>query len=243
MRHFAALAFAALLFAAGGATASDFNTIVNASFKLFEGDRGVCSTTLVKVDTTGAYFLTAAHCVDSEDTVLNVRQQKLDPKDLITVQSEAVYYVKPVKLLKGKDVALLKTLDPSATFMQEPVDIATPDELATVKPGDELTLVGFPYANIKAVTKGQFAGMSGQLFEDMEKVPVIQAAIPLAPGSSGGALYAKFGDEYKVIGTTTGGDQRNTVELFASVKSVRDVLVGFVTASDWKPSSGLIDQQ
>lgn len=226
-----------------GAYASDFQTIVASSFKLYEGDRGICSTTLVKADATGAFFLTAAHCIEDENVILNIRLQKLDPKDLKTVQSEEVYYVKPVKLIKGKDVALLKTIDPTASFLQKPVDIATPDEAASLTIGDQVTLVGFPQANIKAVTLGQYAGMSSQIFKDLDSIPVIQSAVPLAPGSSGGALYAKFGDEYKIIGTTTGGDQRNTMEVFASTQSVNDVLVGFVTKSNWKPTSLQTDQR
>lgn len=244
MRHIATALFAAILSVAGYASASDFKTIVNSSFKLYDGDHGICSTTLVKTDPSGSYFLTAAHCIEDENSVsLNIRRQTLDTKDLKTVFSEEVYYVKPVKVIKGKDVALLKTLDPNASFIEQAVDIATPEELASLDIGSPVTLVGFPMANIKTVTVGQFAGMSAQIFEDLDAIPVIQASVSLAPGSSGGALYAKFGDEYKIIGTTTGGDQRNTVEVFASTQSVNDVLVGFVTKSIWKPTGLGIDQR
>jgi S1-C subfamily serine protease len=222
------VAGAAMSMFAMGASASDMAATANATFKLYDGNSGICSTTFMKNDKEGAIFLTAAHCVDGSDN-LNVRVQRLDEKDLTTVLSERVYYVKAVKTLVKKDIALLQVRDKEVAFGVQPVDIATVEEAKALRIGDPLMAVGYPAAEALAITKGEYTGIVPSVFPSLD-TPMYQTTVPVAGGNSGGALYANFKGEWKLIGTTTGKRTDNDIMTwFQTAETVNEVLKGYVT--------------
>lgn len=220
------------LLSVGAVQASDMATIAAATFKLYDGERGMCSTTFLRNDKDGAFFLTAAHCVDG-DGQYNVRRQTLtgvDDKEPLTVLSEQIIYVKAVKTISKKDITLLQVKDKSITFAEAPVDIATAKEAADkLKVGDNLLAAGYPAAEAFAIIKGEYTGVIPTPFAGLEGV-MYQTTVPVAGGNSGGALYADFDGEWKLVGTTTGKRVDNDVmTYFQTAKTVEDVLRGFVT--------------
>lgn len=255
-----------LILAIAPAGASDLQSITAATYKLYEGDRGICSVTFLKNDKEGALFLTAAHCVDGSN--FNLRKQVLDPKNLRDVLSEEVYYVKPVRTLVKKDVAIIQLTNKAIQISAPTVDIATVEEAAALKTGDDLIAVGYPAASYVSVTKGTFVGKVQQVFTDLDQdTPMYQTTVPVAGGNSGGALYALFptGDDpvpgkayqkvegkdftWKLIGTTTGMRTDNSVMTwFQTAETVNEVLKGYVNSAKFeaepeRPSQMGIDQR
>ena len=232
------------------AKASDLPAIAASTFKLYEGDRGICSTTFLRNDKDGAMFLTAAHCVDG--TGLNVREQTLDQKDLKTVLSEEVFYVKAIRTLKKLDVAILQTMDKSATFTAPGVDIAAPAEAnEALKFGDKLIVVGYPAAEALSVTEGPYTGtvpVPGAVANDLD-APMYQTTVPVAGGNSGGGLYARIADTWKLIGTVTAKRMDNDIMTFyQTAETVDTVLKGYVSSGTYetkreRPSQMGIDQR
>lgn len=219
------------------ASASDMKTIAAATFKLYDGNSGMCSVTFLGNDKDGALFLTANHCVDGSN--LNLRRQKLDAKTLKDVLSEQVVYVKVVRSAKGNDIAILQAKDKDIKFPEKTVDIATLDEANALVVGDPVMVAGYPAAEMFAFTKGEFTGKVPAIL-DMDVV-MYQTTVPVAGGNSGGALYGKFGDEYKLIGTTTAKRTDNDImTYFQTAESVASMLKGFVKLPDAeKPSNKL----
>lgn len=248
------------------AKASDLATITAATYKLYEGDRGICSVTFLKNDTDGALFLTAAHCVDGSN--FNIRKQVLDPKNLRDVLSEEIYYVKAVRTLVKKDIAVIQLTNKDLKISAPTVDIATVEEAKALKTGDQLIAVGYPAASYVSVTNGTFVGKVPQVFPDLDQdTPMYQTTVPVAGGNSGGALYALFptGDDpvpgkayervegkdftWKLIGTTTGMRTDNSVMTwFQTSETVNEALKGYVNkekfeAKPERPSQMGIDQR
>lgn len=213
----------------GLASASDMKTIAAATFKLYDasGD-GFCSTTFLKNDKDGALFLTAAHCADGKG--FSVRKQTVDPKNLRDILSEEVVYLKAVKTLAKKDIAVLQALDKSIEFPQKPVDFASIDEANTLEIGNDLLIAGYPAALAKAITKVQFTGkIAGLASLDLDAdTPVYQVTGGVAGGNSGGGLYAQFGGEWKLIGTTTAMRRDNAImSFFQTAETVAEALRGY----------------
>lgn len=226
-----------LILAVAPAGASDLPSIAASTYKLYEGDRGICSVTFLKNDKDGALFLTAAHCVDGGDR-LNVREQTLDQKDLKTVLSENISYVKAVRTLKQKDIAIIQTMDKGSTFTAPGVDIATPTEAnGALKFGDKLIVVGYPAAEALSVTEGTFAGKVAQVFSELDKeTPMYQTTVPVAGGNSGGGLYARIGDTWKLIGTVTGKRTDNDVMTWMqTAETVDTALKGYMSTGTFEP--------
>jgi S1-C subfamily serine protease len=214
------------------AQASELKTIAAATFKLYEGSTGMCSTTFLKNDPNGALFLTAGHCVDQikDAAPLNVRKQVLAP-NMRTVMSEQTFYVKPVKTLLKKDVALLQVMDKNVVFAEAGIDIATPEEATALEFGTPVMVIGYPAAQALSVTKGEFTGLIPSPFGDVfdPNLTMYQTTAPVAGGNSGGGLYAQFGGTWKLIGTTTGArTDNNIMTYFQTADTIKTVLTGFI---------------
>lgn len=217
------------------AYASEITTIGPATYKLYGGTDAHCSMTLVKNEKDDVVFLTAAHCVDADDDTMNLRKQVYD-KDLRTVIGEEVYYLKAVKTIKNKDIALLKVKMTDVQFDEAVVDIASVDEANKLKFGQDLIVVGYPAAETLSLTKGTFAGKIPSPFSELDKdTPMYQTTVPLAGGNSGGGLYAEFDGTWKLVGTVTGMRRDNSVMTYMqTVETVHEALRGFVTTGDKK---------
>lgn len=216
--------------------ASDLKTIAAATFKLYDASgEGFCSSTFLKNDDGGALFLTAYHCVDGKvdnktgyfENPIYLHKDKLDPRDLKTVLSSEHFAIKRVKGLEKDDIAILQLMDKDVKFAEIGPDIASIEEANTLVIGDDLIAVGFPAAQTKSITKGTFAAKVPNPFKGLESV-MYQTTVPIAGGNSGGALYAKFGDQWKLIGTTTGMRTDNSVMTwFQTAETVHKAVRGY----------------
>lgn len=219
------------------ASASDMKTIAAATFKLYDasGD-GFCSATFIKNDKDGALFLTAAHCVDDQKAI-SVRKQNVDPKQLRDVLSEEVVYLKAVKTLTKKDIAVLQAKDKSIEFSERSVDFASIDEANTLEIGNDLLIVGYPAAQAKAITKVQFTGKVPGIEAFDWDDPIYQVTGGVAGGNSGGGLYAQFGGEWKFIGTTSAMRRDNAImSYFQTAETVAEALRGYGVGTTTVPA-------
>ena len=138
------------------ASASSLPDVLKGSLKLYTDNQGICSTTLVADN----LLLTAAHCVKEKN--LNVRIQTVD-KDFNLLREEVVY-VKPVRVLKNMDVAILTPVDKLNSFTSQfgpavqVVDVATQQEVdENLVPGTTMWAVGYPKALDLTITDGLFS--------------------------------------------------------------------------------------
>lgn len=196
-------AVAGILLAASGALASDMKTAAQATFKIYDGNQGMCSATFYRNDPAGALFITAGHCViDKGD--YNLREQNAvigaDGMDYETL-SEQVYYVKAVKTLKAEDVALIQVKDKAITFDVKPVDFATAADLQQLEVGSPIMAVGYPAGGELTVSKGEFTGQVPGLPSIDVKGPLYRTTATVIGGNSGGGFYMEVNGDYKYLGT------------------------------------------
>lgn len=232
------LTIAAVLLA-GTAQATTLQDAVNSTYKLHEAMTPYCSSTFVGNNDEGAIFLTAAHCV-ADDGVMNVRiQNKSDEeKTFGDVLSEEVFYLKAVKTLKGDDVAILQTTA-KVHFPDVPVDIATEDEAKKVlKIGTPVTTIGYPKAQIVAVTTGEYTGKVPPPDGGPWEVPMYQITSPITGGNSGGGLFVEINGTLKLVGVNVAGYRDVSFMNYSStISSVKKVLTGFLK-TDGKKAEG-----
>lgn len=246
-------------FGLGAALAASLETSANATYKLYEDGDGICSVQFIGNNDEGALFLTAAHCVDDSMAkdqfgkekpkhIYDVRVEVQDPKTLDVI-GERIFYLKPLRVRKVQDVALLITRESTAgAEFGAPIDLATVDEANSVKFGDDLVVLGFPAAQEKTITKGQFTKkIQGVLDLDFN----YQTNIPIAGGNSGGGLYANFPkdgvDNWKLIGTASASRRDNSIMSYFSVsEAIKDLLAGYIKApvsGAAAPKSPAIDER
>lgn len=207
------------------ANASTIKEAADATYKLYQGNDGICSMTFVGNDAEGAIFLTAAHCVDGSE--LNFRTQKLNDK--YEVLSEEIHYLKVLRSTTKDDTAILQVTDKDVALAQAAVEVATPEEASKVEFGQDLIVLGFPAADQKSITKGNFTGKVKGVLQTQEQY---LTTVPVAGGNSGGGLYAQFDGEYKLIGTTSAKRRDNDImTYFSTADAVKRVLAGFLNTS------------
>jgi S1-C subfamily serine protease len=252
MAALVALGLASTMF--NTARAADLQTIANATYKLYEGERGGCSVTFLKNDPNGALFLTAAHCVDG-NVNMNVREQVIDQTDLKTVLSEQVYYAKAIRTLNKNDVAILQLRDKDVKIAKATgIDIATPEEAqVALAIGTPLIAVGYPAAENLAIVRGEYSSripspFAGRSAAPFAHEPMYQTTVRVAGGMSGGGLYAEIYGTWKLVGTTTARRLDNEVmTYFQTADTVNKILQGFVqiVAADKadSPAKPVIEQK
>lgn len=203
--------------------ATTLKEAADATYKLYEGEAGVCSMTFIGNDADGAIFLTARHCVvDSKG--LNFRIQKLNEKYEVT--SEVINYLEVLRQNKDDDTAILQVTEKDVALGIAAVELATPEEAKKIEFGQDLVALGFPAADQKSITKGSFTAKVAGVIDVKEQY---QTTVPLAGGNSGGGLYAKFGEEYKLIGTASAKRRDNDImTYFSTADAVKRVLAGFL---------------
>lgn len=211
------------------ASASTLKEAADATYKLYSGNDGICSMTFVGNDSEGAIFLTAAHCVDGKE--LNFRIQKKNEK--YEVVSEEIHYLKVLRANTSDDTAILQVTDPEVAISGASVDIATVEESDKVEFGQELFVLGFPAADEKSLTRGNFTAKKKGVLGVTE---MYQTTVPIAGGNSGGGLYIEVDGEYKLIGTTSAKHSRNEImTYFSTAEAVRRVLAGFLNNTSASP--------
>lgn len=204
--------------------ASSLPKIGDATLKLYNGSgRAYCSSIVV-----GKKFLiTANHCVDKD---MNIRFDQYD-KELNIVGFD-LYYVKPVRTLRDKDVALLEVIKEDFDFNQkkvQPVDVSSNSEANSIKFGDDVFAIGYPAVQALTVTEGLFGQSIKSPDQNLWKGLVYRFTAPIIGGNSGGGLYAKFKNEYKLIGLTVGGYNTNGafMNIATPIESIEAVLKDF----------------
>lgn len=217
-----ALTALGIMFGASGASASSIDEIGDATFKLFDknGD-AFCSSIAIDERT----LITANHCVEVGE---NIRIYTYDSD--LNIIAEKVLYVKALRTLKGMDVAILEVLDPDFRF-ESFVDIASNEEANSVGFGQDVIAIGYPAALELTVTEGLFGQTIKSPSSNWEGF-LNRFTAPIIGGNSGGGLYAKFGDEWKLIGITVGAYNvaGAFMNLATPIESIEAVVSGFLKA-------------
>ena len=218
-----------LLGASMSAHASSLDEVLKGTLKLYTGDEGICSATLVADD----LLLTAGHCVDEKN--LNIRVQVKNGK--FEVLREEIIYVKVLRKLTDPDLAILGPLDDKNSFKTilgsnvSVVDVAMPElagsELHT---GVDVWTVGYPKAMELTVTDGLYTG-AVESPAPFEASPVYQFTAPITGGNSGGGFYIRKDGEFYLVGVTVAGWRDVSFMNYATNNdNVWKVLKGFVEA-------------
>lgn len=217
------------------ASASTLEEAAAATYKLYMGSDPGCSMTFVGNDDNGAIFLTAAHCVDAptsrkptetapEEFTLNFRVPTVT--DGFAVTDEEVHYLKVLRRSTDDDTAILQTANKKLALPIAAATIATVEEGDGIAFGTDLVVLGFPAAEEKSITKGNFTTKRPGVLGVKEQY---QTTVPVAGGNSGGGLWAQFGDEYKLIGTTSAKRRDNDImSYFSTAGAVKRILAGFL---------------
>lgn len=243
------LVAAATLALTGVANATSVKDIAAATYKLYEDGHGICSMTHVKHEADSDIFITAAHCVTEDgDYTVRLPVTRINKDGTEEQLSDTAYNLKVVKTLADQDEALLQT-KAGTNLPDETVDIATEEEAKTLGLGDKLMVLGFPFAEEKTITYGEFIAKVPSILDI--KTPLYKTTTDVAPGNSGGALYAQFDDTWKLIGITSAMSNRNGTPMsyFTPVEVVHKTLAGFVGGTTSKapqpvmPKSGRTDEQ
>lgn len=249
-------AIAALFMLAGAAHSTTLAEAAAATYKLYSGADAGCSSTFIGNDDKGAIFLTAAHCVDApksrspsatdpEVFPVNVRIQTFN--DNFSMTNEEVYYLKVLRRSTDDDTAILQAVNPEFTLPIAAVELATPEEADKIEFGQDLVVLGFPAAEEKSITKGNFTAKRAGVLGVKEQY---QTTVPVAGGNSGGGLYTLFGDEYKLIGTTSAKRRDNDImSYFSTAGAVKRITAGFLNKPGTAPvkldqlPSGRVDEK
>jgi S1-C subfamily serine protease len=247
-----------IMFVFSSAFAASLETSAAATYKLYEDGRGICSIQHIKNIDEGALMLTASHCVQgSKDAKFSLHLENqgtsIGPKDVQTleIKDERVFYLRVLRDDPKSDVAILVTKTKTAgAELGDPIDLATVDEANSVKFGDDLIVLGFPAAEQKTITKGQFTGKINGILNTQYNY---QTNIPVAGGNSGGGLYANFpkadgtGD-WKLIGTTFAKRIDNDIMTYFSVaEAIKEITAGYMkhgeTPTPVAPKGTTIDER
>ena len=137
--------------------------------------------------------LTAAHCIA---TNLNIRKQSFDAN--LNVYKETVFYLKPVRVFKPEDVAVLRVIDKSELFPVARLAM----ERTSPPMGRKVWVVGYPKSLDITLTTGEYGGLVKNPRPNMPLM--VRATAPIHPGSSGGGLFIKTVRGYELIGVTSG---------------------------------------
>lgn len=244
-----AFAIAALLLIGAPANASTLNEVFKGSLKLYSDNDGFCSGTIVG----DRLIISANHCTKQEKT--NIRVDLLNEK--LEVVATRIVYLKSVRTLVAEDVALFEPVDPKATWKDyfgdsvSTVDIASAEDIKGVVQGSQVWAVGYPMALEKTITEGLFNGKVASPAKEMWDTLLYSFTAPIIGGNSGGALIAKFGDTYKLIGVNVGMYTKvNFLNMASPLESIEKIMKGFVIAKVKEdinkappPPSGKTDDQ
>jgi V8-like Glu-specific endopeptidase len=199
-----------ILLTATGVSASTLAEINNSTHILYEGGVGVCSGQFI----SATEFVTAAHCV-SNKIDYSIVLPKTDEDG--TLFSKETVYLDIVKVDAKGDVALLKTRNPARAFKFVDVAKLGPEF------GETLYLAAYPEVDWGLfLTNGTYNGVFQTIFEESLSYSV---SIDTAPGSSGGGLYRKIGDEYFLTGMVQGGPpEHDYMSFFSTLVSLNGLL-------------------
>jgi len=209
--------------------ASTLDEAAQSTYILYDNDDGFCSGTVVDKDK----ILTAYHCTDNGP--INIKKITYDekPKDgKFPMLREEVIYMKVLRGFKATDSALLGTIDgkPLGDNFGKPIDVASVEEVnKELKLGTPLWVLGYPRIGDLTLTDGMFTAKSVVRIPEIDDEIFYKTTVHVDGGSSGGGLYMKFGDEYKLIGTTTAmAPSEVPMTFFATIENVHKTLQNMI---------------
>ena len=165
------------------------------TYRMYTGNRFVCSGVFVKSDEKEDLFLTASHCGDGQN--LSVTLDKFDDK--FNKISSQIYYLKPVRTLKKLDVMVFKTTDASGDWIVSP--LAAQKEADALAFGTPIIVIGYPKGREITLTRGDFLNRVQSAMRELnQEEPVYKVTVPFTGGSSGGGAWVKTPSGYKIIG-------------------------------------------
>lgn len=214
----------------GTANATTLDEAGKSTYPLGDGRSEFCSTTIVDKDKT----LTAHHCVDG-GKVFSITKKTFGPKPekgSFPLERTETVYLKVLRSFKDNDTALLGTVDgkPLPEGFGKPVEIATAEEVnGKLKLGTPMSALGYPKVMELTLTQGMFTAKSGlPMFGDGSAM-FYKTTVPATGGSSGGGLYMHFGDNVKLVGTTSAGFQDvSFMTYFSTIESVQKTITGLL---------------
>jgi hypothetical protein len=233
MRLLAALLFVPLALFAPAARAVDLAGIEAATLMLYKDGKPVCTTSVVHSGDSGTILLSANHCIDTafmEPTPEFSIRLVVKDENRQTI-SYTVYMADVLKKDPAADIAVLRLRDKGVNL---PVtDVATVEEAdAALFKGADVLAAGYPgtrYARMDDLvyTEGLFTGLRDS-FVGSVKAGVYRATTPIWYGNSGGALYTKIGDTWKLVGVATQVDPETpwSTSLWIPAKEIQKILVG-----------------
>jgi S1-C subfamily serine protease len=223
--------------------AVDLAGIEAATLMLYNNGRSVCTTQVVHSEGGETVLLVAHHCVDGGGE-FSIRQDiKVNGK----VASYTVYMADVIKQDAKNELAVLRLRDTQTVFPA--TDIASLAEVdKTLFKGAEVLAAGYPgtrYAKMEDLvfTDGLYVGRRASFVPSVE-VDVIRTTIPIWYGNSGGALYAKIGEEWKLVGVASQIDPETPwmTSLFIPVDAIEKILVGAWAGTVPPPDPGVVRQ-
>jgi hypothetical protein len=208
--------------------AVDLAGIEAATLMLYKDNAPVCTTSVVHSGDDGTVLLSANHCIDKGGEFSIRLVVKDENRQTI---SYTVYMADVLKRDPAADIAVLRLRDKGVSL---PVtDVATVEEAdAALFKGADVLAAGYPgtrYARMDDLvyTEGLFTGLRDS-FVGSVKAGVYRATTPIWYGNSGGALYTKIGDTWKLVGVATQVDPETpwSTSLWIPAKEIQKILVG-----------------
>jgi S1-C subfamily serine protease len=165
-----------------------------------------CSGVVLDTSGTVTYIVTANHCVEGEQSGyvnIDVKAEFTQPvskksrKGALIETKQLVYDV--IRRDSTNDLAVLRLrkegleLDGAVIAQEDPTE------------GDQVWAIGYPLGLTRTVTEGYYGGFMSlapdMSFDDFGNGrDVYRATPPIYGGNSGGGLFIKDGDEYKLVG-------------------------------------------
>lgn len=187
---------------------------------------GMCSGTVIWSDRdrlsgkVGTYVLFAKHCTSARGQIVNV--EKTDYSDTLDAQVTRSYPATVWGISSDSDLAIAKLDDSQHIWPDQPAQVAGED--FRVAYGMAVQVTAYPLGLTMTTTDGRLGYVEKYAGTGLSTSGRFQRATPdVAPGSSGGALYAQNAEgDYVLIGITTAGYRGFTfMNLFTPVDEVR----------------------
>ena len=168
---------------------------------------GSCSGTLVYSDRNKesgkvkTVILTAKHCVEDFGTEAGevvvdfpkFQKNRLVKNDSYKGFVKGVYYKADLAIVELKD---------TETYFPKVTKIANDD--VTLSIGDPVITIGYPLGLNLTVTEG-LLGPYQTMDWPKNGTEYLRATPDITGGNSGGGMYKKIGEDYELLGVTTGG--------------------------------------
>lgn len=205
-----------------------------------------CSGVVLDTSGTVTYIVTANHCVEGEKSgyvMIDVKDEFAQPVDkksrkgALIETRQLVYDV--IRRDATNDLAVLRLrkegleLDGAVLAQEDPTE------------GDQVWAIGYPLGLTRTVTEGYFGGFMSltpsMRFDEFGNGRDVYRATPaIYGGNSGGGLFIKDGDEYKLVGISDAGFPSFFVAGFYNPQREVNAIVNEALKSETKSDSPMV---